>query len=46
MGFGQTPFCPVAGCGVVVVSNYTNLDVFRAGMNYHFDWGGPIATRY
>jgi outer membrane immunogenic protein len=42
--FGQTPFCPVAGCGVVVVSNYTHLDIVRVGLNYKF--GGPVVAKY
>jgi outer membrane immunogenic protein len=42
--FGQTPFCPAAGCGVVVVSNYTHLDIVRVGLNYKF--GGPVVAKY
>jgi len=33
---GQTPFCPAAGCGTLVVSNYTRLDIVRVGLNYKF----------
>lgn len=33
---GQTNFCPVAGCGVLVVSDYTRLNIFRVGLNYKF----------
>jgi outer membrane immunogenic protein len=42
--FGQTDFCPAAGCGVVVVSDYTRLHLVRAGLNYRF--GGPVVARY
>ena len=42
--FGETPFCPAAGCGVVVVSDYTRLHLVRAGLNYRF--GGPVVARY
>jgi outer membrane immunogenic protein len=41
---GQTPFCPAAGCGVLVVSNYTRLDIVRIGLNYKF--GGPVVAKY
>jgi outer membrane immunogenic protein len=43
--FGQTAFCPAAGCVATVVSDYTRLNVFRVGINYHFDWG-PVVARY
>lgn len=33
---GQTSFCPAAGCGTVVVSDYTRLNIFRLGLNYKF----------
>jgi outer membrane immunogenic protein len=41
---GQTPFCPATGCGVVVVSDYTHLNIVRVGLNYWF--GGPIVAKY
>ncbi len=42
--FGQTDFCPVAGCGVLVVSDHTRLHLIRGGLNYRF--GGPVVARY
>ena len=43
--FTQTGFCPPAGCVATVVSDYTRLNVFRVGLNYHFDWG-PVVAKY
>jgi outer membrane immunogenic protein len=36
LDFGQTPFCPAAGCGVTVVSDYTRAHIVRAGLSYKF----------
>lgn len=36
---GHSPFCPAAGCGVVVRSDYSRLDIVRLGLNYKL--GGP-----
>lgn len=33
---GQTDFCPAAGCGVTVVSDYTHLSIVRGGLNLKF----------
>ncbi len=36
LDFGETDFCPPAGCGVTVVSDYTRVTTFRIGVNKHF----------
>jgi len=23
-----------------------NVNIVRAGINYHFNWGGPVVARY
>jgi hypothetical protein len=37
---GLTPFTPIA------LSTHVTDNIVRAGVNYHFNFGGPIATRY
>ena len=33
---GETDFCPIAGCGVAVVSDYTRVTIIKVGVNKHF----------
>jgi outer membrane immunogenic protein len=44
---GPTPF-PGVGIASIASSSSTrfNGQIFRAGLNYKFDWGGPVAARY
>jgi hypothetical protein len=38
-----------AGAGLVTINgiNVTErISVVRAGLNYQFDWGGPVVARY
>jgi outer membrane immunogenic protein len=47
-----TSACVTAVCGAFVPppSYQTDLrvrdNIFRAGLNYHFNWGGPVVARY
>jgi outer membrane immunogenic protein len=39
--------CPIANCGAPgPVSVDLTANVFRAGLNYKFEYGGPLVTRY
>lgn len=43
--FFNPPITP-GNCGCVVADVRTNDHVLRAGLNYHFNWGGPVVARY
>ena len=32
--------------GINVAASERNVNIVRAGINYHFDWGGPVVARY
>lgn len=34
------------GAPLTVNVNERNVNVIRGGINYHFDWGGPVVARY
>ena len=36
LDFGETDFCPAAGCLATVVSDYTRVTTIRVGVNKHF----------
>jgi outer membrane immunogenic protein len=45
-GFGNDT-APAGTLAVVTpVSLRLNVDTVKAGVNYHFNWGGPVAARY
>jgi outer membrane immunogenic protein len=39
-----TSYTPVGG--VNVGASERNVNVVRGGINYHFNWGGPVVARY
>jgi outer membrane immunogenic protein len=41
--FGRTE---VTQFGFPVMSYTDNFHTVKAGINYHFNWGGPIVARY
>lgn len=41
-----TGVCCGAAPGPFPYANKLTADSVKAGVNYHFNWGGPIATRY
>jgi outer membrane immunogenic protein len=46
---GSGPGCPgTFTCGATFTNNLSNLTVqtARAGLNYKFDWGGPVRAAY
>jgi len=41
-----TSYTPVGIRGVNVGASERNVNIVRAGINYHFNWGGPVVARY
>jgi outer membrane immunogenic protein len=37
-------YTPVGGRAVSATER--NVNIVRAGINYHFNWGGPVVARY
>jgi len=44
--FGKTNVFDVAVPGSAIASYKNDLHTVKAGINYHFNWGGPIVARY
>lgn len=39
--------CGITNCSNLSTANVKfNADIVRAGLNYHFNWGGPVVARY
>jgi outer membrane immunogenic protein len=48
-GSGTGPGCVAAfSCGATFTNSLStlNVQIVRAGLNYKFDWGGPVVARY
>ncbi len=44
---GVTTYSPITGIAVEPATiRSTDLHVVKAGINYHFNWGGPLVARY
>ncbi|MES2167359.1 MAG: outer membrane beta-barrel protein [Pseudomonadota bacterium] len=45
--FGRTNFSTVAGSTTPVAFSYRDdLHTVKVGVNYHFNWGGPVVAKY
>jgi outer membrane immunogenic protein len=38
--------CPAGGCGINPANVRFSVDTGKVGINYHFNWAGPVVARY